>query len=150
MSQYFLDSSALVKRYRQEVGSTWMLELFTPQNQLIVARLSHIEVAAAIVRRSRQSGQLSREAEFALSRLDNDMRKHFQVVEFSETIISLALGLVRLHSLRAADAIQLASAKIAGADISATGIFLVSADDELNAAAKADGLRVENPSLYTQ
>ena len=30
MALYFLDSSALVKRYINEVGSTWILNLFNP------------------------------------------------------------------------------------------------------------------------
>jgi uncharacterized protein len=30
MTLYFLDSSALVKRYVNEVGSAWVLSLFNP------------------------------------------------------------------------------------------------------------------------
>jgi hypothetical protein len=52
MSRYFLDSSALVKRYRNEVGSQWVLQLLSPQNHLVNHRLSQIEVASAILRRS--------------------------------------------------------------------------------------------------
>jgi predicted nucleic acid-binding protein len=53
MAQHFLDSSALLKRYRREAGSTWMLELSTASKRLVVARLAHLEVTAAVVRRGR-------------------------------------------------------------------------------------------------
>ena len=42
MAVLFLDSSALVKRYISEIGSTWILELFNPvfNNEVFVAALS--------------------------------------------------------------------------------------------------------------
>ena len=41
MTIYYLDSSALVKRYISEVGSTWVLELFDPalDNEIFVAAI---------------------------------------------------------------------------------------------------------------
>lgn len=147
MPQYFLDSSALVKRYREETGSPWVLQLFQSPIRLIVARLGHIEVASAIMRRGRQSAESTQKVGPALAALDSDMQTSFQVVEFSNLVISRAMDLVRAHGLRAADAIQLACALLSRPDAS-TDFYLISADDELNAAAAAEGLQVENPNLH--
>ena len=56
MSLYFLDSSALIKRYITEIGSTWLHNLTSPAagNIIVVAELARIEVAATFVRRQRE------------------------------------------------------------------------------------------------
>lgn len=141
MSRYFLDSSALVKRYRNEVGSQWVLQLLSPQNHLVIHRLSHIEVASAILRRNADA-----QAPAALTMFNNDVADVFDVLEFNDQLISTALAVVSTHRLRAADAIQLASALLSKSGDQE--LILVSADDELNAAAATEGLQVENPNLH--
>src|SRR5262249_62360359 len=52
---YFLDSSALVKRYAQETGSAW-IGLLTDQqagHPFYLARITAVEVVAAVARRQR-------------------------------------------------------------------------------------------------
>jgi hypothetical protein len=49
---YFLDSSALVKRYVPEVGTTWIQTLAPDaNNQLYIARITWVEVLSALARR---------------------------------------------------------------------------------------------------
>lgn len=52
---YFLDSSALVKRYAREKGTTWMLDLFrrAAGNRVYAARIAGVETAAALARKRR-------------------------------------------------------------------------------------------------
>ncbi len=50
MADYFADSSALVKRYVSEVGSTWVAGLFNPS---LRNEISGVEIVAAIARRAR-------------------------------------------------------------------------------------------------
>jgi uncharacterized protein len=42
MGVYFIDSSALVKRYINEAGSTWILSLFAPtlNNEIFIAAIT--------------------------------------------------------------------------------------------------------------
>jgi len=149
MPQHFFDSSALLKRYRDETGSQWIVELTKTSDRLVVARLAHVEVMAALIRRARQSAELPRNVESVLTAFENDIQRDFHVVEFGELLIARALDLLRAHGLRAADAIQLAAALVSRpAPPVAGGFFLVSADDELNAAAAAEGLQVENPNFH--
>ena len=53
---YFLDSSALLKRYVSEVGTGWIQSIADPQNQsrLIVAHIAWVEVYSAVSRRQRE------------------------------------------------------------------------------------------------
>ena len=53
---YFFDSSALVKRYVAEIGSTWIESLIDPQtgNRLIIARITWVEVLSALARLQRE------------------------------------------------------------------------------------------------
>ena len=148
MPEYSLDSSALLKRYQEEIGSDWATELVASSDRLVVARLTHVEVTSAIVRRSRRPGNSSQGASEALATLDREMAEVFEVIEMEESVIARANDLARRHALRAADAVQLACAILADHRLPDSGYCLVSADNELNAAAQSEGLRVENPNLH--
>jgi uncharacterized protein len=146
MAQHFLDSSALLKRYRRETGSQWMLDLPATSERLFVARLAHVEVTSALIRRGREPGNIPGYIEIALATLDREIREIFGVIELGESVISRAIELTKAHALRAADAIQLACALLSRDELpAATDFYLVSADAELNAAAVAERLQVENP-----
>jgi hypothetical protein len=118
-------------------------------DRLVVARLAHLEVSSAIVRRGREPGNSQAEMTEALEILDREMRDVFEVIELEGTMISRAIELARSHGLRAADSIQLACALLSrpGPRMSPE-FYLVSADEELNAAASAEGLQVENPNSH--
>src|SRR4029079_5667844 len=47
---YFLDASALAKRYLVEVGTDRVRQLFRRNSVIAVARISEVEVASALVR----------------------------------------------------------------------------------------------------
>jgi hypothetical protein len=152
MPIYFLDSSAVAKRYVAETGSGWVAGIMHPSagNQLQVAGISGVEVMAAIAKRMR-SGNLSQQAaREATSQFRADFGRIQDVVEISPQVITRAMDLVEKHALRGYDAVQLASALIVheAATVIGLSVILVSADDELNAAALTEGLQVENPSLH--
>ena len=56
MPVYFFDSSAMVKRYINEVGTGWVTSLTdrTAGNRIQVARITAVEVVSAITRRARE------------------------------------------------------------------------------------------------
>ncbi len=55
MSDYFLDASALVKRYITEAGSKWVSQLTDPaaNNTILIAEITMAEVAAALAAKHR-------------------------------------------------------------------------------------------------
>ena len=147
MAAYFLDSSALSKRYLEEKGTARVLEITGGSDRLVVSRLAMVEVASAAARRARE-GTVSPELRDEILRaLEDDFRSTFEVVELSTAAVTRSVDLTRVHALRAADAIQLACALIAHGDRASAGQFaLVSSDGELNAAAQQEGVTVIDPA----
>jgi hypothetical protein len=102
------------------------------------ARLSAVEVASALARRCRKGAFSEAERDRALAALQEDLLA-LRVVELSLPVVAGAQALLVRHPLRAADAIQLASALFLRRELSEPVTFVVY-DDRLKAAAKAEGL----------
>jgi predicted nucleic acid-binding protein len=53
---YFLDTSALIKRYVPEIGTPWMQSIADPKNQhlIIITQITWVEFYSAIARRQRE------------------------------------------------------------------------------------------------
>jgi predicted nucleic acid-binding protein len=148
MSVYFVDSSALVKRYRNEEGSPRVAERLEEAEQLLIARLTIVEVSSALVRRARATRMPAEELKVAIATFDGDLRESFDIVELDEPVMERAAAMARKHGLRGADAIQLACAVLARNDMPDAELVLLSCDAELNAAAAAEGLPVEDPNPH--
>jgi predicted nucleic acid-binding protein len=150
---YFLDSSALVKRYVAEIGTAWIRGITDPaaHNQLIIARITCVELVSALARRERE-GVLSPETVAkAANAFRYDLDMQYQVVELDRALAEAASQLVFRHPLRAYDAVQLASAqRIQPAFAQATTAVLtfLAADDGLLTVAKAEGLLTDNPNRH--
>jgi hypothetical protein len=66
-------------------------------------------------------------------------------------VVEQAVQLTQRHRLRGYDAVQLATALDANATLVAAGLpalTFVAADDDLLAAARAEGLDADNPNLH--
>ena len=153
MAGYLLDSSALVKRYVQETGSLWVTSLADPiaGNDLFVAAITPVEIVAAITRRSRGGSISAADATSACALLRLELQSDYHLVSLSETVLARSMEVAERHGLRGYDAVQLGTTLELNARATASGlpvIVFVSADDELNAAALAEGLSVDNPSLH--
>jgi predicted nucleic acid-binding protein len=147
---YFLDSSALVKRYVVETGTTWVrgITLRKRATNLYIALITAVEVTSAVARR-RGVTLSSARASMILSRFRKHFAGRYLPSEITPAIVNDAMKLANAHRLRAYDAVQLASALDLYRDWSASrlGTFVfVSADRALNAAAAAEGLAVEDPN----
>lgn len=73
-----------------------------------ISRLSEVEVASALARRTRIGDVTPEERDVALATLERDLAS-FVVVELVPDVASRARTLLNAYSLRASDAIQLAS-----------------------------------------
>ncbi len=153
MGVYFLDTRAGVKRYVQETGTFWIKNVADPVvgNFLYVARITDVEMTAAVARRRRLGSLSISQAKAALSRFAQDFAQEYRITELTIPLLRQAAQLADRHVLRAYDAVQLAAAVDLNAQWVAAGIgiiTLVSADQELNAAAAAEGLPIEDPNLH--
>jgi predicted nucleic acid-binding protein len=140
MARYYLDTSALVKRYHQEPGSSDIDSLFAdPANQLFISRLAIVESYSTFSRLVRE-GLLS-PADFAAvtARINADVAgEMIRVLALSSKRLADASALFTSHglshNLRTLDAIHLATAQ---ALISRRGnSFFAAADKKLLKAAQ--------------
>jgi predicted nucleic acid-binding protein len=136
---YFLDSSALVKRYVRETGSDVVARMFRQPSKLAASGLALVEVPAALFRRARAGDLTSDQARMHAAQVAADLDAMY-VVEPRKTVLDLARELVARRPLRAYDGVQLASAMriVQGAGVAVT---FVCADRGLAAAAASEGLR---------
>ncbi len=152
MAGYFCDTSAIAKRYISEIGTGWIISLMrSANNEFAVAQITGVEVVSAIVRRHRGNFLTTAQADKAIHRFLRDFNNSFGVIRIDDTIIRNAIYLAQTHVLRGCDAVQLASALSLNDSLSKLGLPLftfISTDNNLNSAAVAEGLAVDNPNNH--
>jgi uncharacterized protein len=152
MAVLFFDSSGLVKRYIAETGTAWVINLLRPAtNDIFIANIRGIEVASAIARRLKIGSINHTLAGKALKRFKRDFVKRFIIIDLTPTIIDEGILLAEKHSLRGYDTAQLAVGLSVRNRLAQSGIqtfTFISADNELNYAAQAEGLVVDNPNNH--
>ena len=153
MAVYFCDSSAIVKCYVYETGSTWIAAMVdaTAGHRIYIARITGVEVISAITRRARHSDIAASDVAAILGQFRRDFTAVYHAIEVTPTLVARAMVLAETHALRGYDAVQLAAALEVHDRILVLGLpplTLVSADGELNMAAMHEGLPVEDPNVH--
>jgi len=137
----YVDSSALVKLYVTEEGSTEAHALINEAAATATSRVSQVEVASAVARRVREKSLGQDHASAILRALERDLDGTIIVAEVSPLLAARAAGLTAAHALRGMDAIHLASAQWLQ-DKMGEPICLAAWDARLTAAGRAAGLEV--------
>jgi predicted nucleic acid-binding protein len=150
---YFCDSSAIVKCYVQEQGSAWMVALLDAAavHHLYLARTTGVEVIAAMRRRARHDDIAATDVAAALAQFRQDLSGLYRIIEITPALVTRAMALAETYALRGYDAVQLAAAvevRARGDTLGLPVLTLVSADEEFNVAARAQGLEVEDPNMH--
>lgn len=149
---YYLDSSALVKRYAVETGTGWIRTLCEqPETVIAVALVSLVEVAAAVAGKRRGGLMDQATSDAILGDLKADAVLLYALLDVDQYVVDEAIELTRRRRLRGYDAIHLACAlrlNRALADNDLPPLILVAADDDLLNAAQAEGLETENPNSH--
>jgi predicted nucleic acid-binding protein len=154
MADFFFDTSALVKRHVAEAGSAWVRSLTQARaaHTLYLARITAVEMVAAITRRQRGGSLSSAQTGAILGHFRRQLTGRYFILEINPALLAAAMVLSRNHGLRAYDAVQLAAALEIDRSNQQAGfgpVTLVSADRELNAAAVAEGMVVEDPNSHS-
>ena len=150
---YFLDSSALIKRYVVEIGSPWIKTLTDSQtgNSLLLVRITWVEVLSAFARRQREGGITAAEVAALIAKFRSEFNSRYRVIEVDLALVERAGELIVQYPLRAYDAVQLASAlrvQSLLASMPETQLIFVSADNRLLDIAQSAGLAIDNPNNY--
>jgi uncharacterized protein len=155
VSAYYLDSSALAKRYLVEPGTAWIRGITDPGagHAIIASEITRVEVAAAIGARHRGNTITNAERALAFDLLVQHTIEEYQMVAVDPSVLDRAMQLTQVRRLRGYDAVQLATALAVGDTYRQAGLsapVFVSADRDLLAAAEAEGLQVEDPNARPQ
>ena len=147
---FFLDSSALVKRYVHEQGSAYVSALPTNSDDLLyVAQIAGVEVVSAIARKSLGKTISQRRTQNAIIQFRTDFNGKFVVLAMSSSLLEYAMQLAETHALRAYDAVQLATVLTITKYVTSLIVTFVCADEALNRVAQAEGLAIENPNQHS-
>ena len=153
MNIYFLDSSALVKRYAAETGTVWVNDLCDPgsAHTILIASVTLVEVAAALASKQRSREVSSEVYNLVMQDFIRDASRQYSVLGIEQKIIALGVSLTSRQKLRGYDAVQLAVALTlnrALIDQQLSPLIFVSADRDLLTAAKNEGLATDDPNQH--
>ncbi len=152
MAAFIFDASGIVKRYLTEIGSGWVQGLTDPNaaHEIFLTRLTRVEIVAAITRRGR-GGPVAAAVPAILAQFRHDAAHQYTILEIAPAVLADAERLAETYGLRAYDAVQRAATADLRRDRSTHGLSrltLISADQELNATAIAEGIDVDDPNLH--
>ncbi len=111
------DASAIVKRYADERGSSWVRRVTDAGSDTatLLAEITLAEVAAPLAAKYRAPAGISREQrDRALSLFLQDCDERILLVQADRPVIERAVDLTQKHRLLGYDAVQLATALVAG------------------------------------
>lgn len=153
MRIYYLDASAFAKHYLIEPGSKWISGLLkrSAQDRFLSTELIGVEVVCAIARAEREKRISVKLRNNLAARAIEETSSVLQLTETSRQILGHASHLALRHALRAYDAIHLATALRVVSETLLQGLpapIFVTADANLLAAARAEGLTAEDPNEH--
>jgi uncharacterized protein len=133
----FWDASAIVPLLVVETSSRRLQSLAAKESGMLVWWGSKVECVSALARRERDGVLDGRAMAIALRRLQQ-LADAWHEIDPSDAIRETAERFLRVHPLRAADALQLAAA-FAAAERRPTSLEIVTLDDRLADAARKEG-----------
>jgi len=156
MSIYYVDTSALVKRYLREPGSAWVDALMDPAagHRILTAEIARVEVAAALAARQRAPAPMAitiAQRDRMLALVAQHFQQAYVTVRISATLIDRAATLVTSYRLRGYDAVHLAAALTVNGVVTTSGapaVIVVASDRDLLAAAHGEGLPTDDPLAH--
>jgi hypothetical protein len=134
----YWDSSAIVPLLVQEQESEARESMLREDSQIVTWWASRIECASALNRLCREGSLEEKGLARSLRDLESLAETWLEVVP-TEDVRRRAIRLLRVHSLRSADALQLAAALVAAREDPPSLPFLT-ADERLGLAAEREGL----------
>lgn len=146
MASVYLDTSALIKLYIEEVGTERVVGVTDDFDgvQVIILDITPLEARSAVRRRQREGDISGADADRTLDRIEDDTSSSFLIQPSTSAVIEEAARLIDRHPLRAYDALQLAGCLVTRDSVPGPLTF-VCADVRLCGAAGEEGLTVLNP-----
>lgn len=139
----YLDTSALVKLYVEEEGSSMIRSAVDQAGLVATSAIAYIEARVAFARRRHEGAVSAGDYRRVIRDLDADWSRYL-IVEVTNSLIREGARLVEAHRLRAYDAVHLASAVTVHRRLAELVIF-ASWDHDLEKVAKREGFELLQP-----
>lgn len=139
----YFDTSALIKRFATEKGSSLVNKLVDRGGPPATAKVAYAEVYAGLARKWREGGLTAESYQKTCRQFERDWAAYVRV-ELQDEVLTLVRELIQRHPLRAYDAVHLASALVLQRHLDET-ITFIGADSRLLYAARAEQLDSLNP-----
>ena len=147
MNCYFLDSTAFIKLFVQEVGTESIIRLMeaTEDNRKLISAGTPLEVYAALKRRERAGGIAPEDGEAARNILRVEAARMVQQ-PLNPAVLEAARQVLDRHELRSSEALQMGAAVVAREMFQGMEIIFVSSDRRLLDVAKIERFEILNPA----
>jgi uncharacterized protein len=136
----FWDSSAIVPLLLAEPTTRAMQTIVAKDSTMLVWWATEVECASALARLEREDALEDAATRLAFDRL-RQLASGWHEIDPSDAIREAAVRFLRVHALRAGDALQLAAAFVA-AERRPPSLEVVTLDDRLAGAARKEGFDV--------
>jgi len=138
----FWDSSAIIPLLVLEDKTEYCISAFQTDKEIMVWTMSKVEVFSALCRSFRENTLTEGTFELAKKRMTDLFDIAFEIASISK-VKERALRLLQVHTLKAADALQLASVLVATQEVTSK-LPIMCFDEKLKQAAKLEGFAI-NP-----
>ena len=136
----FWDSSAIVPLLLAEPTTRAMQTIVAKDSTMLVWWATEVECASALARLEREDALEDAATRLAFDRL-RQLASGWHEIDPSDAIREAAVRFLRVHALRAGDALQLAAAFVA-AERRPPSLEVVTLDERLAGAARKEGFDV--------
>jgi uncharacterized protein len=136
----FWDTSAVVPLLVHEESSQRLRALLARDSDMFVWWGSEVECISALTRKERDGSLNAQAMNASLERLQQ-LAGLWEEIDPSDSLRDTAIRFLRVHPLRAADALQLAAA-FSAAEQRPSSLTVVTLDERLQTAARKEGFDV--------
>ena len=154
--RFYLDASALAKRYVVEQGTLVVNHLFrrVARDDMMCLTLGTLEVISVFVRKKNAGVVPDTVFRQAMTDFRSEVidAANFPKIPATDSVVNAAAPLVAKHALNATDAVILRSVLDLVATLHTTGdaLVLVTSDQRLLRAAQAEGVLTFDPTTQTE
>jgi uncharacterized protein len=141
MSVYFVDTSALGRRYLPETGAKWVRTWIEPNagHVIVISQLTEIDFVTHLTRHTGKGALTSADITTLMNHFATHVAKQYLSIMLDTALISQAQALaLKYTALKTSDALQLASALQAVKLLNDKAIFISEQKDLLEAATAED------------
>lgn len=107
MAVYFFDSSGIVKRYVDEIGTSRVIEITRPENghHIYLAQIAGVEVISALTRLTRTNQLVQEDGKKAIEQFHHDYLHQYRTIKITPKLIDSAMIFAEKYALRGYDAV---------------------------------------------